>query len=176
MNRLRHVTLCVLSLLICSSAMAQRATIFQLPGGAYIGIATLPTGQTLVLTDITLVKVQDPTPPPPITSGPVGTVVIRTVDTLTADHAQVLSDLRQWTDQQPSAKVVHWEFTPGAVGPDGELDKTVAAFVAHIPANSKQPYVFITQPRGDKKSVILWQGELPASADTIIAKIKEFVR
>lgn len=175
MTRLKAITIALL-LLCTSTALAQRATIFQLPGGAQVVFVTLPSGQTILVTDVQVLKVPDPTPPTPVTTGLVWTVVIRTVDTMTADQSQVLSDLRQWSDQQPKDKVSHLEFSPSAVGPDGAPDKKVAAFVARIPATAKQPYVFITQNRSDGKSVVLWQSELPATADALISKIKEFAK
>lgn len=116
-----------------------------------------------------------PGPIPP-TSGLVWTIVIRTVDTMTADQSQVLSDLRQWSDQQPADKVSHLEFSPLAEDPSGARDAKVAGWVARMPATAKQPYVFISQRGTDGKNVIHWQGELPATAEAVIAKIKELVR
>lgn len=117
-----------------------------------------------------------PPPPVPVTSGVVWTLVIRTVDTLTPDQSEVLSNLRQWSDQQPADKVAHFEFAPDAVGPDGSIDAKVAAFVKRIPAGETQPYAFIAQANATGKSVILWQGELPAKAETLIAEIQKAVK
>ena len=119
-----------------------------------------------------------PVPPvPPIPPGPsrglVTTIVIRVVDSLTADQSEVLSNLRQWSDQQPHDKVAHLEFPPDAKDPFGSLDAKVAGWVKQIPATAKQPYVFVTQPISDGKSIVVWKGELPKTADELIAKIKE---
>lgn len=117
-----------------------------------------------------------PPPPAPVTSGVVWTLVIRTVDTLTPDQTEVLANLREWTDQQPADKVGHFEFAPDAVGPDGSADAKVAAFVSRIPSGKTQPYVFVCQAGKSGKSVILWQGELPSKAETIIGQIQKAVQ
>lgn len=117
----------------------------------------------------------DPTPVPPLPTPGTGTVyaiVIRTVDTLNADQAKVLSDLRQWSDEQ-STKVAHLEFPPDAVGPSGVRDPAVATWVSRIPATARQPYLFIAQKNAAGKMLIHWNGELPATAAEVIAKIKE---
>lgn len=117
----------------------------------------------------------DPPDIPPVTTGLVWTVVIRTVDTMTADQSEALSNLREWTDQQPFDKVAHYEFSPTAVGPDGSIDKRVATWVAKVPATAKQPYVFVAAKDAAGKSAIIWQGELTKAAD-VIAKIQEHTK
>lgn len=117
-----------------------------------------------------------PPPPVPVTSGVVWTLIIRTVDTLTPDQTETLANLREWTDQQPADKLAHFEFPPDAVGPDGSADVKVAAFVNRIPAGKTQPYVFVCQAGKSGKSVILWQGELPSKAETIIGEIQKAVK
>jgi hypothetical protein len=174
MNPLRHLLAC---LILCFASavpcFAQKATIIEYNGRMY-GIVVMPSGQTIVLKEVVILKAPTPVP---TTTGLVWTIVIRTVDTMTADQSQVLSDLRQWSDQQPADKVAHFEFAPNAVNQKGGTDSSVASWVAKIPATAKQPYVFVSQKSSDgKKMVIHWQGELPASADALIAKIKEHVR
>lgn len=158
--------------LFTTPAFAQRAVILELPNGQRLGIAYTPAGP-VVLTEITVVKVA---PPVPATNGRVWAVVIRSVDTLAADQAEALSNFRQWTDEQSADKVAHWEFAPDAVDHLGQSDKRVAGYVSLIPAGAKLPYVFLAQAQSDGKTAILWQGELPADAAVIIAKMKEHVR
>ena len=62
MNRFRSLIILVLSL-VTVPVFAQRAVIIQLPSGQLLGIAYTPTGQ-IVLTDVTVIKLPDPTPAP----------------------------------------------------------------------------------------------------------------
>ena len=163
-------------LLFTSSAYAQRAVIIQLPSGQMIGVAYTPTGEQVVLTDIRVIKLSDPTPPTPETKGPVWAITIRVAEKLTADQAEVLLNLRKWTDQQPADKVGNLEFPPDAVGPDGAADQRVKGWTSRIPANAKLPYVFISRTAVDgKSSVVHWQGELPTSATELISKMESLM-
>lgn len=124
-----------------------------------------------------------PTPPPkptpnpvvPVTQGIVYTVIIRTPSTLTADQAQVLSDLRQWSDAQPADRVTHFEFPPDAEDENGNLDPKVQSFVRQIPSGHHDPYVFIAQRNASGKSVILDHFDFPTNAFVIISKVSAFV-
>lgn len=52
-----------LVLLIASTAAAQRAVIIELPGGQLVGIAYLPSGESVILTSVEFLKVPKPEPP-----------------------------------------------------------------------------------------------------------------
>ena len=53
-----------LLLLAASTAQAQRAVLIQLPTGGYIGIAYAADGTQVLLTDVIILNLPDPTPPP----------------------------------------------------------------------------------------------------------------
>jgi len=108
-----------------------------------------------------------PPPPIPVTKGLCWTVIIRQTDTMTVDQSVVLSDFRQWTDSQPTDKVAHWEFAPDAIG-----DPKILGYVSKIPSDKRHPYAFICQADAAGKSQILWQGELPATANELIERVK----
>lgn len=172
MSRLtRLISLCLLGITSC--VMAQQAIVWELPNGTYFALVMTDKGETIVVTTVTMIKT-DPTPPTPVTvKGPVWAITIRVAEKLTADQAEVLINLRSWVDKQPSDKAISLEFAPDAVGPDGARDEKVAVWAAKIPANSKLPYIFISQAKSDGSgSVIHWQGELPKTANEIIAKIQ----
>lgn len=103
------VSIVLLLSLVTSIASAQKAYIIQQPDGTYLGIAFLPSGQQIVLTDVTLIKVPDPTPtpPPPVTAGKRDIVIIRESATQDAKMASAQTLL------QSNPEIVQWKQAKG---------------------------------------------------------------
>jgi hypothetical protein len=171
---MRRYLAALLLLSLCSTALAQRAVILQLPGGQLLGVAYTSAGP-IVLTDVQIIRLENPTPPPPVTSGRAWLVVVRGTQ-IGVDQAQVLSDLREWSDQQAADKVSHLVFARGQVGPDGSVDARAKVWVDRVPASATLPYAFVAQPRQDGKVLILWHGPLTAKAEDLIVRVKEVLR
>jgi hypothetical protein len=172
MNRATKLIVILLACVV-SSASAQRAVIIQMPNGTYLGVAYTPSGQ-VVLTNVTLIKIPDPTPPAPTTTGLVWVTTIVDGRRVSADQSSELIDLRDWLDKQDATKVRRLEFSPDAKNERNEPDPRVASWVARIPESDREkPYVFVTQARvTDGKQVILWQGPL-SKAETLIEETKK---
>lgn len=98
----------VLSLVLCSTAFAQRAVIIQLPSGQLLGVAYTPSGQ-IVLTDVTIIKLSDPTPTPPVpvTAGKRDIVIIRESASQDAKMASTQTLL------QSDPQIVQWKKDKG---------------------------------------------------------------
>lgn len=115
----------------------------------------------------------EPTPPPapvPDTVSSISVVVIRDVNDLTVDQAEVLLNLRTWSDSQPPTKVRHYEFAPDQQNEFGQTDPTVAGYIEKKPLTAKLPYVLLLATDSTPAKV-LWQGELPAAAKEITDKV-----
>lgn len=162
------------------------------PPGQYV-VMYFPAGQQIPQPQVTMVKLgyapqpppptppgpDPPEPPPPTpgqTTGVVWLTILRHKDDVTADQAEVLARIRQWSDQQPAAKVLHYQFPPDS------SDPKVQAYAARVPTGASLPYVFISQARTDGRGAeILWHGPLPtgqpdAAAQTVITKVGGYVR
>lgn len=119
-----------------------------------------------------------PTPPPapiPDSFSSLSLVVIRDVDDLTADQAEVLLNLRTWSDAQPPAKVRHYEFAPDQKNELGQTDPVVAGYLAKKPATAKLPYVLLLATDATPAKVA-WQGELPATAKEITDRMSSLLK
>jgi len=103
----RILSALILSLVLCSSVFAQRAVIIQLPSGQLLGVAYTPSG-TVVLTDVTIIKLPDPTPtPPPVTVGKRDIVIIRESAQVNAKMASAQTLL------QSDPTIVQWKQAKG---------------------------------------------------------------
>jgi hypothetical protein len=145
--------------------------ILQLPNGQHVGIVYLADGSTVLVPTVQIIKLPDPTPPVPQTTGPVTTVIIRIASKLTSQQSTALLEIHDWMDQQTEGQVL--EFPPDAINTDGTTNQQVKAFVSRISAGGSFPYCFVTQGDGSGKSVIVWQGPLTNSAE-MIDRIKSF--
>ena len=106
----------------------------------------------------------DPTTPALLT-GPAYVVVIRRMQSLSADEAQVLIKLRAWADSQPS-KTSLLEFSPD------EEDSRVQTYVAKVPAGAELPWTFLSRARKDGTGAgVIWSGKLPATEQEIIDRV-----
>jgi len=140
-------------------------------GGAAADMAThtitLRGGTIPPPTPPPVVVTPDPILPPSQLTGEAYLIVIRRNEDLTADEAAVLVKMRSWVDNQ-LGKVQQLEFPPDAD------DGAVKSYLAKLPAGAELPYVFLARPRKDGKgAAVIWNGELPARAEDLQAKVLE---
>lgn len=192
MNAKKNLVWLVLAC-VCSPLAAQvvgTGTLFKLPRDPanlsapdrYYGIAYGPvkadgTRDTILMTDVTIIVLPDPTPPAPTLKGPVWVIVIKPTEKqgLTVNQTLALTELQDWTDTQAKDKLRHLEFTSDAVSSEGVKDANVASWVSLIPANESPPYAFIFRQKTTKGNHVFWQGSIKSDQDVaaIVAKVKE---
>lgn len=157
----RILKLTLLLGLLCGQAFAQRAVILQMPGGQLLGIAYTPAGQ-VILTEITIIRLDNPTPPP------------KPDPTAVAEQLIVLRDQRTATTQQVALLLDLQEKYQRGTKPElFVLDRTdpgAAKFLALKPPGDAFPYYFLAGAGGK----VLNRGPVPTTLAEMTATIDKF--
>lgn len=148
----------LLMLLATAPAYAQRAIILQLPGGSLVGIAYTPSGQ-IVLTDITIIKVDSPVPPNPTTVAE-KLVVLRDQRTATPQQVAILLDLQEKYQRGTKLEMFLLDRTdPGAT-----------AYVNLKPSGDAYPFYFLVGAGGK----VIDKGPMPPTFVAMEERISKF--
>jgi len=170
----RILSALILSLILCSSVFAQRAVIIQLPSGQLLGVAYTPSG-TVVLTEVTIIKLPDPTPtPPPVTVGKRDIGIIHESGLVTERQASLHVLIRtnpafvEWLKSKG-----HRVFILDQDGKDrsGQSSPVTQRFIKTKPATQKFPAIVILD---QSSGAGLYAGDLPT--DMTVDGITELVK